>query len=131
MYNVIVSAHGGRWSNQQKDLELKKGKIVYFVNDGVILPNKTGYKILNHLKQSNEPGGTVVESVNPNEKTYDYSCWFAEEFKETCGIFEVKTGRLLKDLKNYSENNPLLLSDILKEFPGLIIYWVCCREVSN
>ena len=61
MVNKIVSAHGGRWSDQQEDLIVPQGsKVVYYVNDGEILTNDDGYNILAQLQAGEEPGGSVI-----------------------------------------------------------------------
>ncbi|MBA3003068.1 MAG: hypothetical protein FP813_04350 [Desulfurivibrio sp.] len=130
MSNVIVSAHGGRWSDQLKEFKFGKGSVDFFVQDGEVLSNQEGYKILENLVAGKEPGGNVAEEISSGEATYDYSCWYAEEFKKHCGIFEVGTGKLLQSLSTYSEDAPLLLSKILKDYPGVTVYWVCCREVT-
>ena len=132
MANIFVSAHGGRWSTQSKDYQVPgQSTIDFYVDDGGILSNTEGYEIFDQLKQGHEPGGTVVQAVDHGDTTYDYSCWYAEEFPRYCGIFEVGTGNLLMDLAKYSEEHPLLLSDINKKFPDTVVYWVCCREVAH
>ena len=132
MTNKIISAHGGRWSDQKKDLEIPAGSsVVYYVGDGGILSNTDGYKILDNLQKGREPGGTVVEQDNAGDKTYDYSCWYAPEFASHCGIFEVGSQKLIQPLRGYTEANPLLLSQIFHTYPKCTIYWVCCREITK
>lgn len=130
MKEIIVSAHGGRWSDQAEDLHIpQNSEVVYYVADGGILSNNDGYTILDSLKQGKEPGVDVSQRVSESF-TYDYSCWYAPEFAADCGIFEVGTGNLLKDLSTYDESNPLLLSELLDSYPNTKIYWVCCREIT-
>lgn len=132
MKKIIISAHGGRWSDQQKNLPFLRNGIKFFVQDGEILYNDAGYAILNSLKVGTEPTDyPVVESLVPGKLTYDYACWFAEEFSSDCGIYEFGTGSLLKDLTHYTADAPLLLNQIFSEFPNSIVYWVCCREISD
>ncbi len=129
---IIISAHGGRWSNQSKNLVVPKdSKIVYYVNDGQILSNHDGYDILDNLMNAIVPGGQVAQEVTSGNVTYDYSCWYAPEFAAHCGIFEVGSSELVESLVPYPESNPLLLSQIFQRYPGRTVYWVCCREVSD
>jgi hypothetical protein len=132
MTNMIISAHGGRWSDQKNDLKVPTdSSVVYYVTDGGILSNTDGYRILDKLQKGIEPGGTVVEQDNAGDKTYDYSCWYAPEFASHCGIFEVGSQKLIQSLKGYTEDTPLPLSQILHNYPKCTIYWVCCREVTK
>lgn len=130
MVNKIVSAHGGRWSNQGPDLKVPQGgRVDYYVNDGGILSNDDGYKILAALQAGNEP--KAIETVNAGQSTYDYSCWNAPGFQAHCGIFAFGEQGLVASLQQYTENNPLLLSQLFQRYPNCTIYWVCCREVSH
>jgi hypothetical protein len=132
MASIYVSAHGGRWEDQEENLVIpENSKVVYYVHDGVILSNENGYEIFEELKNGNEPGGQVANEIDQGDSTYNYTCWFANEFPNYCGIYEVGTGDLLKDLSRYTEDYPLSLSDIIAEFPNETIYWVCCREISQ
>lgn len=132
MVNKIVSAHGGRWSDQQEDLIVPQGsKVVYYVNDGEILTNDDGYNILAQLQAGEEPGGSVIQQVNAGSPTCNYSCWNAPEFQEYCGIFAVGEQTQVASLQEYTEDNPLLLSQLFDDYPNCTIYWVCCREISN
>ena len=131
MTNIIISAHGGRWSDQKPDLLIPEGsKVVYYVADGDILDNNNGYKILDNLQKGIEKEDKVEEISSPN-CTYDYSCWYAKEFAKDCGIYTVGSTDRTEDLSNYSEDKPLLLSEILKLYPNCTIYWVCCRESTD
>ena len=38
---------------------------------------------------------------------------------------------LIQSLAGYTEDNPLLLSQIFQNYPNCTIYWVCCREVTQ
>jgi hypothetical protein len=132
MPNMIISAHGGRWSDQKCDLDVPQGSsVVYYVIDGGLLSNADGYDILEELQKGNEPGGTVVERDKAGNKTYDYSCWYATEFAAYCGIFEVGSQKLIESLQGYTEDKPLLLSKIFKVYPNCTIYWDCCREITK
>lgn len=132
MSDIIVSAHGGRWSNQNRNYHVPVGsEVVYYVQDGGILPNREGYEILGALEQGHEPQTPSVQTVGGGGYTYNYSCWYAYEFGQHCGIFEVGTGRQLMSLNQYTENQPLLLSDIITMFPDRKVYWDCCREVAQ
>ncbi|MFB2769406.1 putative adhesin [Pelatocladus sp. BLCC-F211] len=132
MPDIIISAHGGRWSDDKQDFPLPDGsKVLYYVDDGGILSNSDGYKILGNLQKGNVPGGKVVQEVSSKSLTYDYSCWYAEEFKDDCGIYEVGSNKLIENLSSYTEKKPLLLSEICKKYPQCNIYWVCCREITK
>lgn len=131
MPNIIISAHGGRWSNQQRNLQVPQhSSVAYYVMDGGMLSNANGYTILGHLQNGQEPGGTVTEQINAGGMTYDYSCWYAPEFAADCGIFQVGSTAPLNTLQNYTASHPLLLSQIFHTYPNCTIYWVCCREVT-
>lgn len=131
MTNIIISAHGGRWSNQPQNLRLPAGStVIYYVADGGILSNQDGYDILDQLQAGQQPGGNVVQTVAPNGLTYDYACWYAPEFAADCGIYNVGSTQLVQSLQNYTEAAPLQLSTILNTYPNCTIYWVCCREIS-
>jgi hypothetical protein len=130
--NIIISAHGGRWSDQKPELQIPEGsKVVYYVADGGTLSNSDGYSILDHLQNGSEPGGKVAPEVSPSNHTYDYACWYAKEFAQHCGIYTVGSKGLTLDLSQYTEDKPLLLSEILKLYPNCTIYWVCCRESTD
>ncbi len=131
--NIIISAHGGRWSDQKSELQIPEGsKVVYYVADGGTLSNSDGYSILDHLQNGIEPGGKVAPEVSPSNHTYDYACWYAKEFAQHCGIYTVGSKGLTLDLSQYTEEDkPLLLSKILKLYPNCTIYWVCCRESTD
>ena len=132
MPNNMVSAHGGRWSNQQQNLVVPAGSaVVYYVPDGGMLSNNAGYAILGNLENGQEPGGQVNQQVNAGQSTYDYSCWYAPEFATDCGIYQVGSAQRVVSLQNYDENNPLLLSTIFGMFPNRTIYWVACREITQ
>ncbi len=132
MPNIIISAHGGRWSHQQQNLVVPAGSAVdYYVNDGGILSNNDGYAILAQLQAGHEPGGHVAQAAGAGTNTWDYSCWYAPEFAAHCGIYQVGSAQRLASLDNYSEANPLHLSAILQQYPNCTIYWVCCREVAQ
>lgn len=131
MTDIIISAHGGRWSTDQKDFNLFNGsEVLFYVSDGELLSNHNGYEILESLQNGQTPTQKVVEKVNSSNPTYDYSCWYAEEFKDHCGIYEVGSHKRLEDLSKYDEDSPLLLSQICQDYPNRKIYWVCCREVT-
>lgn len=131
MPNIVVSAHGGRWVDEKPTLEVPaESAVAFYVADGGLLPNTEGYLILDALRRGDEPGGKVVEELGAGDLSFDYSCWFAKEFKADCGIFEVGTGKLLLDLSTYTEDAPLLLAEIFKRFPKCKVYWDCCREIS-
>ena len=104
--------------------------LCFYVADGGTLSNADGWVILDHLFDGNQPGGNVVERDGWGDATYDYSCWYLAGAGVACGIFEVGTGTLLKDLSGYTARSPLLLSRILAEFPGRVVYWDACRTVS-
>lgn len=128
--NIIISAHGGRWSDQELDLRIPAGsRVVYYVADGEILYGES-YQILDNLQRGIEPGGQVVEEISSN-CTYDYSCWYGTEFPEHCGIYTVGSTDLTQKLSDYTVDQPLLLSTILKLYPNCTIYWVCCRERTD
>jgi len=132
MTNIIISAHGGRWSNQQQDLRLPAGStVIYYVNDGGMLSNQDGYAILGNLEAGQQPGGNVAQTVAPGGYTYDYACWYAPEFAADCGIYQVGSTARLASLQAYTEAAPLQLSTILATYPNCTIYWVCCREIST
>jgi len=132
MTNIIISAHGGRWSDQKPDLLVPEGsKVVYYVADKGILDNTDGYQILDNLQNQKEPGGKVVEEISSPNCTYDYSCWYAKEFPDHCGIYTVGSQKPPQDLSDYTEDKPLLLSEILKSYPNCTIYWVCCRGITD
>ncbi len=132
MANLIVSAHGGRWSNQRDDLTVPNGSAVaYYVPDGGVLKNADGYRILDELQRGNEPGGKVVELIEAGKPTYDYACWYAPEFAGHCGIYEVGSRTLVESLKPYTADKPLWLREIFARYPDRVVYWVCCREVSD
>lgn len=132
MDNIIISAHGGRWSDQKPDLLIPEGsKVVYYVADGGILDNPKGYEILDNLQKGKEPGGTVAPEISPPNHTYDYSCWYATDFAGHCGIYTVGGRKLTQDLSLNTEDKPLLLSEILKSYPNCTIYWVCCRGITD
>jgi hypothetical protein len=132
MTNIIVSAHGGRWSDQRNNLTIPAGSsLIFYVADGGLLSNTDGYAILDNLQNGREPGGRVVEQDAAGNTTYDYSCWYAREFANHCGIFEVGSRALIQSLAGYTEDNPLLLSRIFQDYPRCTIYWVCCREVTR
>ena len=132
MHNIIISAHGGRWSDQKPDLLIpEKSKVVYYVADGDILGNTDGYTILDNLQKGKEPGGKVAKETTPANHTYDYSCWYAEDFPDHCGIYTVGNTKLPQDLSGYPIGKPLLLSEILKSYPNCTIYWVCCRGSTH
>lgn len=130
--NIIISAHGGRWSDQKLDLRIPEGsRVVYYVADKVRLSNRDGYSILDDLQNGSEPGGQVVEEISSPNCTYDYSCWYATEFAQKCGIYTVGSKGLTLDLSKYTKDKPLLLSEILNLYPNCTIYWVCCRESTD
>lgn len=129
---IIVSAHGGRWSNVGRGLEIPKGSsIAYFVRDGEILSDEAGEAILRSLVQGEWPREPVVQVRAAGEETYNYECWFAPQWASDCGIFEVGTGRLLLSLERFTEQNPLPLSEIIRLFPGRTIFWDACRSVTS
>ena len=131
MPNIVVSAHGGRWSSQAPDMPIPANStICFYVADGGCLSNADGWVILNNLFQGIQPGGNVVERDGWGDSTYDYACWYQSGSGVACGIFEVGTGTLLKDLSPYTGRYPLLLSQIFAEFPGCVVYWDACRTVS-
>jgi hypothetical protein len=126
----IISAHGGRWSNQKPDLAVPStSAVAFYVKDGQLLSNTMGYAILGALTKNQTPPYPVVEQVSGG-KTYDYACWYAPQFANYCGIYEVGSTKQVASLKQYTENNPLLLSQILQMYPDCTIYWDACREVS-
>jgi hypothetical protein len=130
MADVIVSAHGGRWRNQAKDLIVPKGcEVVFYVRDGAQLDNPTGYHVLAELRAGREP--TSFETVSAGEATYDYSCWYAREFEQHCGLYEFGgQGRQLQAFKNvFTGRKPLALSTIFANYRGRV-FWDACREVS-
>lgn len=132
MTGIIISAHGGRWSDQKSDLLIPEGsQVVYYVPDGASLSNNDGHKILDNLRKGSEPGVPVVETIVSSQFTYDYSCWYAADFANDCGIYTVGSPKPTQDLDKYTEEKPLLLSEILKSYPNRIIYWVCCRESDD
>ena len=129
---IIISAHGGRWSDQPQNYVIPEGSsIVYYVNDGGILPNYEGYQILYALRDSQVPPVPPAQQLGSGQSTYDYSCWYAPEFAADCGIFMVGSNQLVESLQHYDEDNPLLLSQIFHNYPNRTIYWDCCREVSD
>jgi hypothetical protein len=132
MPDIVVSAHGGRWKAQEANLEIPKGSEVYFyVKDGGILDNNTGHAILANLKSNNAPGGKVAQTVFEGGRTYDYFCWYAQEFAAYCGIYAVGSPNRIQDLSQYTKANHLLLSAILKHYPNCKVYWDCCRDIST
>jgi hypothetical protein len=132
MPNRIVSAHGGRWDDEHEDYTVPDGsEVVYYVADGGILSNDDGYRILAELQAGREPGGHVVERVGEGEDTFDYSCWYAPEFADHCGIFTVGDPNRTRSLEHYDEHNPAHLSDVFGWYPNCTIYWVACREISH
>lgn len=129
---IIVSAHGGRWSNVGRGLEVPKDTTIdYFVDDGQILNNEEGTEVLESLIAGSWPKARIVQSIEGGEETYNYECWFARNWGDECGIFEVGTGRMLMPLNRYTEENPLPLSTIVELFPGQTIFWDACRSVTD
>lgn len=130
--NLIVSAHGGRWSDTTADLPVPADqRIDYYVHDGDTLDGWTASAILKELQQGREPGGTVVDSVSGAD-TYPYEMWYDHSWAAECGIFEVGSTTLVKSLKHHTEKNPYPLEQLLKDFPDReVIYWVSCRSVSD
>jgi hypothetical protein len=129
---IIISAHGGRWSDQAQNLRIPAGSsIVYYVNDGQILSNYNGYQILSDLQNAVTPRVRPAQQLSGGQSTYDYSCWYAPEFAADCGIFMVGSDQLVEPLNQYTEDNPLLLSQIFQSYPQRTIYWDCCREISD
>lgn len=129
---IIVSAHGGRWTNQKENLEVpSKSTLIYYVPDGGTLSDPDGEEILYALKKGEKPKVPVAQTVTAGHDTYNYECWYASDWAKDCGIFEVGTGRLLMSLEKYTEKNPLSLKTILEKFPGCAVYWDGCRSVSD
>jgi hypothetical protein len=132
MPDIIISSHGGRWSNQQRNLQLPAGSsVVFYVNDDEVLPNDAGYDLLEDLEAGTVDQSEIVQTVGPNQSTYDYSCWYAPEFAADCGIYAVGEAQRQASLRAYTEARPLLLSQILAQYPNCTIYWLACREVSD
>ncbi|HWT90244.1 MAG TPA: hypothetical protein VN179_03930 [Solirubrobacterales bacterium] len=132
MPNLVISADGGRYTDQQPTLIVPPGReIVFYVGDDEELSNEAGYEIFDQLIDAGvEPGGNVLERVRAGEGTYDYACWHAGDFPDHCGIYEVGNQARLDDLSGYSEKDPLWLSEILERYPNPVIYWLCCRTAS-
>ena len=132
MANLIVSAHGGRWSTQRRDLTVpQEASVVYYVLDGGILRNRDGYRILEKLQKGHEPGGHVAERIDAGRHTYDYACWYAPEFAAHCGLYEVGSRERVASLESYTAEKPLWLAEIFARYPKRVVYWVCCREISD
>lgn len=132
MPNLVVSAHGGRYSNQQPTLVVPgNSEVVFYVRDGETLSIPTGQQIFDALtRDGREPGGTVVQRIFGGGKTYDYACWYAPEFAASCGLYAVHSVIAFNNLRAYTPQNPLWLSQILAEYPNRVIYWDCCRCIS-
>jgi hypothetical protein len=64
------------------------------------------------------------------QTTYDYGCWGDPSIGDTSGVFEVGSARPIQDLGQFDERDPLLLTNLLAEYPGRIIYWVASREAN-
>ncbi len=133
MLHIIVSAHGGRFSNQRQTLRVPPGlSINYYCLDGQILSNNDGYWLFNHLQNGYDVSQYVRQRKDEGEFTFDYSCWFAPEFAAYCGIFELGNPDPIDSLRAYSQANPLLLSQIFARYSGTdcVIEWLCCRTVT-
>lgn len=132
MADIIISAHGGRFSNQQRNLQIPNGSsVAYYVDDRQVLSNRAGYYYLGRLRAGTVDEGAIRSLLLKGRMTYDYGCWYAPEFAAACGIFEVGTGTKLASLDGYDEDNPLSLSQIFADYPGARVYWLCCREVEQ
>ena len=131
MPNLIVSAHGGRWSNTPQILVPRDREVVFYVPDGEPLSNEDGYRILGDLLAGNEPSGPYIERVTGGHPVYNYECWFAPEFAGYCGLMEVGTRCLIDSLETTSEDYPLTLDSIFHQYPHYrVVYWVACRTVT-
>lgn len=131
MNDIIVSAHGGRWSDTAKSLIVPPGSAVaFYVHDGRALSNKEGFEILDELRRGVVDRSKIVETAEAGGLTYDYECWYAPEFAAHCGLFEVGSKALVASLQPYKEDNPLPLSQIFQWFPNRTIYWLACRTVT-
>jgi hypothetical protein len=132
MTDIVVSAHGGRWSDQLKDFKVPPGSTVkFYVDDGGILPNDLGYSILDALLTDDAAAFPAIETVEAGEPTYDYACWFAPDFAEDCGLYLVGRPVLYASLSACGESNPLPLSYVVERYPNRVIHWVACREVTG
>ena len=133
----IVSAHGGRWCVPVHQIWMPDGfSVNYFVDDGAVLSNATAWPIYDALRHNDTAyaDARVVETVGPEEMTYNYSCWNYPELGDDCGIFAVGGARILS-LAAYPEQNPLTLSVLctwLQEngFSPGPIYWLACQTAG-
>ncbi|WP_392535819.1 putative adhesin [Nostoc sp. C117] len=68
MTDIIISAHGGRWSNDPQNFRLPYGsEVLFYVEDGGLLSNQDGYEILDKLQKGIVPGGKIVQTVSSTE----------------------------------------------------------------
>jgi hypothetical protein len=131
MPNLIVSAHGGRWSNTDQILVPRDREVIFYVADGECLSNEDGYRILGELLAGSEPSGPEVQRVVGGQPVYNYECWFAPEFAGYCGLLEVGTRCLIDPLEDTTEEYGLSLDSIFHQYPHYrVVYWVACRTVT-
>lgn len=129
--NIIVRADGGRFDDIGRDLRLPNGSAVaFFEPDGGLLGNKERHAILGALQAGREPGGRLIEVLDSDQETYDYGCWPDPSIGDDNGVFEVGSHRRIRDLGQFDEGHPLLLSNIFAEYRDRMIYWLASREIS-
>jgi hypothetical protein len=132
----FVSAHGGLPA-QGATTQVPEGINFYlFCPKGQVLPDDAAWPIYNHLLAGDTTwaNGKVVQKFFEGATMPNYVCWNYPEIQQASGVFKVgavSANNPVVALTNYTEANPLLVSDLftlLQNSPGGAgdVYWVAC-----